>query len=275
MRDFFYSLKFKILVGLFALLLGVVIYAAVNTSISTVPEKVLMAVTKPFSVTATAISNFMQGTIDKFVNADRYKLENATLRKQLNEMYTQIADKSDVDKENEQLKKMLKISEKKTEYVWAPPCAVVARNANDVFHGFTIDHGSDDGIAVGNPVFNEIGLIGVITEIAPSYAKVTTILSPELAIGVETLESKVIGIIENDIKYSAENKCRMSYIPKESAIKEGDAVMTADESLFPPGIYIGRVTDVFPDTNGLSLHALINPAVNLETVTDVFVITKY
>jgi rod shape-determining protein MreC len=275
MRDFFYSLKFKILVCLFALLLGMIIYAAVNTSVSAVPEKILMAVTKPFSVTAATISNFMQGTIDKFVNADRYKLENETLRKQLNEMYTQIVDKSEVDKENEQLKKMLQISEKKTEYVWAPPCAVIARNADDMFHGFTINHGSDDKIAVGNPVFSEIGLIGTVTEIAPSYAKVTTILSPELAIGVETVENKVIGIIENDIKYSKDDKCLMSYIPKESAIKAGDAVVTADESLYPAGLYVGRITEVFPDTNGLSLHALIEPAVNLSAVNNVFVITKY
>ena len=45
MRDFFKGFKFKIIVCVFALVLGVVIYAAVSGGFSTFPENVGEAIT--------------------------------------------------------------------------------------------------------------------------------------------------------------------------------------------------------------------------------------
>ena len=44
MRDFFKGFKFKIIVCVFALVLGVVIYAAVSGGFSTFPENVLSTI---------------------------------------------------------------------------------------------------------------------------------------------------------------------------------------------------------------------------------------
>ena len=59
MRDFFSSVKFKIIVCIFALVLGVVIYAAVSGGFSTIPETVITTITKPFVEASNAISNWV------------------------------------------------------------------------------------------------------------------------------------------------------------------------------------------------------------------------
>ena len=69
------------------------------------------------------------------------------------------------------------------------------------------------------PVMTSNGLIGMVSEIAPNYAKVSTILSDEINVGVMTFDSKVTGILDNDIKNASEGNCLMSYITKNSGIK--------------------------------------------------------
>lgn len=275
MRDFFKGFKFKIIICIFAVVLGVVIYAAVSGGFSTVPETVISTITKPFVVASNAVSQWVEDTIDKFTNADRYKTENEELRNKLNEQYKQIIDLENVRNENEQLKQILKIKEENEDFEFSPPCNIIARNTNDAYAGFTIDRGSDDGISLYDPVMTSNGLIGMVCEIAPNYAKVATILSNEINVGVMTFDSKVTGILDNDIKNANEGNCLMSYITKDSGIKDGEIVKSVAGVVFPGNLLIGTVSKVYDDENGLSVHAVIKPAVDVRTVTDCVVITSF
>lgn len=275
MKDFFHSIKFKLILCLFALVLGFMIYAAVSGGNIIFPKSILETITQPIVSTATAISGWAERTLDAFLNAEKYRDENEMLQEKLTEIYLQIIDKDKTDEENEQLREMLEIAKENDDYEWSAPCSVIARNANDVFGSFTIDKGSSDGIELHDPVFTKIGLVGYITEISPHYAVVTTILSPEISIGVITVDKKVVGIVENDILYSADGRCLMSYISKDSEIAEGDVVITSGGTVFPAGIMVGTVETVYSDANGLTLHAVIKPAENVFNVTNVFVVTDF
>ena len=119
------------------------------------------------------------------------------------------------------------------------------------------------------------GLIGMVCEIAPNYSKVATVLSDEINVGVMTFDSKVTGILDNDIKNANDGNCLMSYITKDSGIKEGEIVKSVAGVVFPGNLLIGVVTKVYDDENGLSVHAVIKPAVDVRTVTDCVVITDF
>lgn len=275
MRDFFKGFKFKIIICIFAVVLGVVIYAAVSGGFSTVPETVISTITKPFVIASNAVSQWVEDTIDKFTNADRYKTENEELRNKLNEQYKQIIDLENVKNENDQLKQILKIKEENADFEFSPPCNIISRNTNDAYAGFTIDRGSDDGISLYDPVITSNGLIGMVCEIAPNYAKVATILSDEINVGVMTFDSKVTGILDNDIKNANEGNCLMSYITKDSEIKDGEIVKSVAGVVFPGNLLVGTISKVYDDENGLSVHAVIKPAVDVRTVTDCVVITSF
>ena len=275
MRDFFSGFKFKIIVCVFAVVLGVVIYAAVSGGFAAFPQALLNTIGKPFVAVSIAVSQWVEDSIDKFVNADNYKNENEELKNKLNEMYQQIIDLERVEEENRQLKEMLKIKEENEDFEFSPPCSIIARNSNDAYSGFTIDRGSDDGISLYDPVMNANGLVGMVTEIAPTYSKVTTVLSDEINVGVITFETKSVGIIDNDVQHANDGHCLMSYIDKDSEIKNGEIVKSAAGVVFPGNLLIGTVKEVYSDQNGLSLHAVIEPAVDVRTITDCVVITSF
>ncbi len=275
MKDFFQSWKFKVIICIFALVFGFMIYAAIEGGNIIFPQSIIETVTQPFSNAASTITEWGKNTLDTLVNAQKYRDENIKLREELNEMYGQIRDKEKTDKENAQLREMLKIAEKNPDYEWSAPCSVIARNANDIYGGFTIDKGSDDGIELHDPVFTSIGLVGVVSEISANYSVVTTILSTDVTVGAISDENDAVGIIENDVEYSIQGFCLMSYINKDSNIREGERIVTSGGSVFPSDLTIGTIKEIYSDSNGLTLHAVIEPNENVFNVTDVFVITSF
>ena len=195
MKDFFQSYKFKIIVCIFALVFGFMIYAAIAGNNVIFPRSILETVTQPFVSAGTYISDWAENTIDTIVNADKYKKENEELRLLLTEMYGQILDKNRTDEENEKLRSILGIAEENPDYEFSAPCQVIARNANDIYGGFTIDKGSSDGIKLYDPVITSIGLVGVVTELSAHYCTISTIISPDISIGVMTADKNIVGII--------------------------------------------------------------------------------
>ncbi len=276
MKEFFHSVKFKILICIGALLLGLMTYVAVSGGFATVPEQIINTVTYPFVTAANAISDGVGGFIDKLVNADAYKSENDELRAQLSEMYKDTVGYEELKEENKLLREMLGLKEENEDLVFSAPCDIVKRNANDLYGGFTINRGSDDGLSLYDPVITPVGLIGRVSEIAPNYARVTTLLSPQISVGVTCMRSKATGVIENDLASAEDGLCLMSNILKDADIHVGDVVATSGYSgLFPEGVIVGTVREVYDDPNGLSKHALIEPVEDCFEVVTVFAVVDF
>lgn len=275
MKEFFHTLKFKILVCIFALLLGFLIYVAISAGVSTLPKKILETVSTPFVHLSTIVSDWMEDTIDKFSNADKYKRENEILKEQLAAVYGDVLEKDALKKENEQLKEMLQISEHNKDFKWSPPCSVIARNASDPTGGFTVNRGSNDGISLYDPVFTKLGLVGIVVEISENYSIVSTVISPDVNIGVQGSESSALGVIENDLKHCSDGLCIMNYAGKDSGIKVDEVIVTSGSSFFPKGLILGTVREIVNGDDGLSVNILIEPAVDIYTVSDVFILTDF
>ncbi len=275
MKEFFQSVKFRIIICIFALVFGIMIYAAVAGDNIIFPRSFLETVTQPFVSAGKAVSDWTAETIDTLVNAQRYKTENEKLKEMLTEMYGEMIDKEKTDAENEQYRSILGIAEQHKDYIWSPPCTVIARNAGDLSGGFTIDRGSADGISLYDPVFTSVGLVGIVGEISEHYSTVRTILSSEVNVGVITAESRSVGVTDNDPEYAAEGKCLVSYMSKGGRIAPGDILLTSGSSVFPENMMVGTVESVFDDKNGLTCHAVIAPAEDVFRVTSVFVVTGF
>ncbi len=276
MKEFFHSVRFKILICIAALLLGLMTYAAVTEGAETIPERIINTVTYPFVYSANAISNGVAGFIDKWVNADTYKSQNDKLREQLSEMYERTMDYESLKEENELLRQALELKEDTPSFTFSEPCTVVYRNANNIYGDFTINRGSSDGISVNDPIITPVGLVGRVSEIAPNYSKVATVLSVQVNIGVFSMRNKTTGVIENDLGSASEGYCLMSKILKDADIKEGDIIVTSGKSgLFPEGVIVGKVVSVENDPNGLSKHALLEPSEDCFGVNSVFAVIDF
>ena len=275
LKEFIQSKRFKILICVFALLFGLMLHAALSRDVAAIPQTIIKTVTRPFVSAATAISGWVENRLDMLVNASEYKGENEELKRQLTELYGQIIDKDALEDENRRLKEILGIIEERDDFTLSPPSSVIAREALSISGDFAINRGSRSGIKADDPVITDVGLVGVVTETAPTYSRIKTILSTEIRIGVRTMSGSAVGVIENCLEYTADRLCLMRHIEMGSDINVGDVIVTLGGSMFPSGLIIGTVTKVFVHDNGLSLNAVIEPAEDIFRTSDVFVITSF
>ena len=275
MKEFFHSVKFKIIIALTAVLIGAMIYSVTTGGYSSGSSYLFEVIFEPVRNLSSSISDKVSRSLDMVINAEKYYNENQQLKAQLNALYNDVIDYDKVLEENKELRVMLELKEEYNNYKFSPPCTVIARTTNDPYGSFTVDKGSNDGIKPGDPVVTETGIVGVCFEVSPSTSKVRTLYSPKTAVGVYTVRTKAEGIAEGGYDLAINGRIRMSYISKESDIREGDVIVTSGSANYPAGQLIGTVESVEMEQNGLSKFAVIIPAEDPNTITSVFVITDY
>ena len=275
MKEFFHSVKFKIIIALTAVLIGAMIYSVTTGGYSSGSSYLFEVIFEPVRDLSSSISDKVSRSLDMIINAEKYYNENQQLKVQLNALYNDVIDYDKVLEENKELRVMLELKEEYNNYKFSPPCTVIARTTNDPYGSFTVDKGANDGIKPGDPVVTETGIVGVCFEVSPSTSKVRTLYSPKTAVGVYTVRTKAEGIAEGGYDLAINGRIRMSYISKESDIREGDVIVTSGSANYPAGQLIGTVESVEMEQNGLSKFAVIIPAEDPNTITSVFVITDY
>ena len=275
MKDFFKTTKFKILVAVMAVIVGVMIYSLTRGGYTSDSASLFGFVLEPFQKFSTGVSDKVTSTLDMLFNAEKYYNENIELKNTLNELYNNIIDYDEVVRERDQLRVLLELSEEHDDYVFSSPCTVIARTTNDPYHSFTIDKGSDNGIAPYDPVITSTGLVGICYDVSRSTSKVRTLYSPKTAVGVTAVRSKATGIIEGGYELAENGQCRMNYISKTADIKEGDIIVTSGSEIFPASQLVGTVEEVGMEDSGLSKYAIIKPAINPDDVSTVFVILSF
>lgn len=258
-----------------AVLLGIMIYSATTGGYAIAGQSLWNAVSEPFQRLSTDISDRVTASLDMFFNAEEYYRENEKLRSQINELYNDMIDYDRLKQENEDLRAMLQLSEEYESFTFSPPCSVISRTTNDPYASFTVDKGSRDGIKPRDPVITSEGIIGVCYDVAWGTSKVRTLYSPTTAIGVYSLRTKATGIIEGDYELAAKGLCRMNYIDKTSDIAQGDLILTSGSANYPASQLVGTVEEVGMEDSGLSMYAVVRPAVDPATVSDVFVVTGF
>ena len=276
MGEFFHSKKFKVILALIALMIGIMLYSLTTGGYSTGSSSFFGTLFGPVQEFSGNVSSEVRTAIDMIVNAKANYEDNIRLREQLGEMYNSIIDYDKLKRENEEFRKAFGLKEEYPDRVFSPPCTIIARDANDPYGNFTIDKGTMDGIEPNEPVITATGLVGVTYEVAGTYTKVRTIMSSDSSVGDYCVRSKDRGVIEGSYENARQGVCRMKYIDKDSDIEIGDIIATSGNSgIYPIDILVGTVTEVGIDDSGLSLYAIITPVVRADDITGVFVITSF
>lgn len=274
MKEFFTSTKFKIILCLCALFIGVMIYAAVSSS--NFVSSALGTVFSPFQKVSQSISSWVSSKLDMLINAEDYYEENARLKEEIAELAAKMSDYIETKQENDHLREMVGLAESSPGIEFSEPCTVIGRTANDVYGSFFIDKGEKDGIGVMDPVVTKDGIVGFVTEVQYTYSKVTTTISNDISMGVYCIRTGETGVTEGSYLLASEKAFRMIYVPLDCNLTEGDIIITSGYSgLIPKGLVAGRVGDVEIAANGLSKTAKIYPTIDSEKLKTVYVIVDF
>ncbi len=276
MGNFFKSTKCKIILFIIALLIGVMIYAVSQGGYTLSSISAFNAVTAPFQRASNAISEKVEHVLDMYSNAQAYYDENQELKREVADLHAELADYEATKEELAELQEFMGIKEANPDFTLTSPFDVVGYVANDPYSSFFIDGGTDDGISLYDPVMTVQGLVGMITEIGADTATVTTIQSPDIYISAISSRTREKGIITGSISMMREGYCKMTYLDKETRLKEDYVILTSGENgYFPKGCVVGFVVDTGLEATGLSSYAKIKPAADLKNLTKVVVITDF
>ncbi len=269
-------LKNKCVLGLviLVLLLSVVI-GVVNatnpdvTFVENVVQVVVTPVQKLFTNIGTGVSDFFGyfSDIDKLkdeINA--LKKENSQLKEELN--------KSEISlRENEELRKLLSLKNAYPE-LELETAQIIARDPSNWYNTFTIDKGAVDGINVNQPVISvDRTLVGRISEVGTTWARVITVNDPGHSAGAEIVRSGEYGIVEGEASADEGGNCRLSFVSKNANIIVGDKVVTSGMGgIYPKGLTIGKVLDIRPDLQGISQYAVISPEADIDNLKAVLIV---
>jgi rod shape-determining protein MreC len=138
-----------------------------------------------------------------------------------------------------------------------------------------VDQGTPAGVNVNDPVINGEGLVGKVAQAWSNGAEVMLIDDHEFGATARLNGSGAFGTVQP--KVGDPDGLVLQYLPQGTAVNPGEYVVTSGtvssqgESLYPPGIPIGKVTS----GTGSSQYESVNvePFVNLHDLSTVQVLT--
>jgi rod shape-determining protein MreC len=145
--------------------------------------------------------------------------------------------------ENEQLRRLLNVSEKISQKSVAVEVFYVPPNAFS--HRLIFNKGSRAGIEPGMPVIDEGGVVGQIIRVTPYTSEAALLIDDQVSIPVQVLRNglRLIAFGSDEI-----GKLEVRYLSGNVDIKAGDTLVTSGiGGLFPAGLPVGRIEKVDHD----------------------------
>jgi rod shape-determining protein MreC len=141
-----------------------------------------------------------------------------------------------------------------------------------------VSAGTGDGVARNAPVVSEGGnLVGKVTDVTDSTARITLITDQSSSVSAVVLETEASGVVKHGASSSS---LILDRVKKDELVSEGNTVITAGwkterfESLFPRGIPIGVVASVGQQDVDLYKRIQIAPLVDFDSLAAVIVLIE-
>lgn len=215
----------------------------------------------------------MESLIDFFLRYEDVKQENESLLIKNIELEAKLRNFDSMADENVKLKEMFEFKNRQEQYEYLGT-NVIGKSGSGIITSYIIDKGEADGLKKGMAVMTQEGIVGQVTETASTWSVVETLSSENISIHVTLVEDKEnSGILEGHIGSGRKQMAKISYLPIDSTVKEGDNVVTSGLGRFyPPDFFVGKVVKVNEDKGNLMKTAIVETAVNFDDARMLFVI---
>lgn len=175
----------------------------------------------------------------------------------------------EVVKENNRLEKLLEF--KRRLVYSASAASVVGRDLSRWNSSFIIDRGEKDGVVMGQPVVNEVGVVGKIAEIGNDKSKVVMLTDPQFSVAAMVQRTRESGVISGTLQ----GKCRLKFVNADADIRVGDQVITSKLSTtFPESLIIGEVVEIREGRSNVPKECIVKPAVSFSQLEEILILSK-
>ena len=263
------------------LLLGLSIFCIIMMLLSSFsdkasgPFKALANVTViPLQQGINYVGGWLGDMTDNFETMQQLRSENEKLQEQVDSLMTENNYLQEERYELERLQELYQLDSNYAEYE-KTAAHVIGSESGNWFNTFTIDKGSRDGIEVDMNVMAGSGLVGIVVEVGPTWAKVRSIIDDSSNVSGMVLSTSDRCIVSGDLALMSDGQIRFEQMENnENEVAVGDQIVTSYISdKYLQGILIGYVSEVTVDSNNLTRSGYITPAVDFKNIQEVLVIT--
>ena len=243
--------------------------------IQNLPASMVQAAMAPFQKIFTNVSEAFEGYAVYFSNMHALYEENQELKDRVQMLENQLHDAELAVGENASLRDYLGVRDRYESFS-AVSAQVLGRSDGTYLQYVTLDKGTSSGIRENMAVITKNGVVGYVCEVSVNSCRVRTLLQYDTGVGVYVQRSGDVGITDCPYAMGQQGLLRVIYLPEDATVQIGDRVVTGDlGDIYPSGLTVGHVTEIVPDTYNRTLTATVKPAVNFDSLEQVFVITGY
>ena len=236
----------------------------------------IVTVREPIRQAASSVADWLDGIYGYLFEYEQLKAENESLKIQLAEAKEEARAGQDALDENERFRNLLGFAEKHSDFVFES-ARIVSWSASNWGSSFTINKGEKNGIEVGDCVVNEYGaLVGQISELGESSATVRTLIDVDTSIGALVGADGSAAMLMGDYTLMRQGQVKVTWLTEGAQLFLEDDVLTSGSGgLIPQGIVIGSVASIQSEAGGQTEYGIINPAVDLDTLVQVYIIKEF
>lgn len=203
-------------------------------------RQVVGAALYPLQVAAMVPRDIAYKVGDYFITLSDAERENEALRRQRVADSQLLQQAMQYANENAQLRKLLGVAER------VPAKSVAAEilyDARDAFsRKIVLDRGIRHGVAPGQPVIDDVGIVGQVTRVFPYTSEVTLLTDKDQAIPVQVLRN---GLRSVAYGRGQAGVLDLRFMPVNADVQKGDTLVTSGlDGVYPPGLSVATVTQV-------------------------------
>jgi rod shape-determining protein MreC len=252
------SARAKVIVFAFIAISLLVVDARLRT-LSMVRQVVGIAL-YPLQVAALMPRDALYAVGDYVTSVSRLEGENRKLRGQQVQNAQMLQQGQQLLAENAQLRKLLSASER------LPVKSVMSEIMYDTRDAFTrkivLDRGSHNAVALGQPVIDDVGVVGQVTRVFPFTSEVTLLTDKDHSISVQVLRS---GLRSVAYGRGQSGVLDLRFMPANADIKKGDILVTSGiDGVYPPGLAVATVTQVENKSSDAFARIVCQPTAGID-----------
>jgi len=232
----------------------------------------------PMQTGINTLGTFLIDITENFETIEMLRADNEALRSQIAELQEMNNRLHMEELELDRLRALLRLDQEYAEHEKIGALVIGAEGGN-WFSNITINRGSLHGVRVNMNVIalgagGEGGLVGIVTEVGPTWSNVRTIIDDTSNVSGMVLHTSDRCIVRGDLSLMNEGRIRFEQMENnDNPIGVGDVIVTSYiSSLFLQGLRIGYIAEINVDANNLTRFGYLVPAVDFQNIREVLVI---
>lgn len=234
-----------------------------------------------FYITSYPVSNYFLHSGNNtnrfftgFLNTHKLEGENFDLKKENQDLLSQISLLEDKFKEDNDLKVALQAIKDNGFKIMSTKVVGISLDTDSI----TIDRGTDDGILENMPLISKEKVIfGKVIKAYKNFSQVVLISAKNNTFDVKMQsEDSAQPTVYGALKGKGNLSVYLDLVNFESEIKEGDVLVTSGlEGVFPRDLLVGQITSVNKSDLKPFQTAEVHPFFEIKNIENLFVITDY